>query len=81
MAKKTATIIVDNSAAQVLVGWENGKPDITKISGKPVDYVSKWYKTATLTVDDGVITSKDGHNFYWIMGGNYYVKKEHVTLS
>jgi len=81
MTKKTATVIVDNATAQELVGWVNGKPDITKTSDKIENYVTKWFKTGTVTVDDGVITSKDGINFYWIMGGKYYIKKDEVKLS
>jgi hypothetical protein len=81
MAKKTATVKVDNATAQELVGWVNGKPDITKTSDKIVKYVTKWFKDGTLTVDDGAITSKEGIEFYWIMGGKYYVKKDEVKLS
>ena len=83
MAKKKAKVL-KNSAYQVLDGWYDGKPKITKRGGTPV---KKWLKGAkNFYVDDVVITSsaKTPRHYYWVWGTtkpSLYVKMEDVKVG
>jgi hypothetical protein len=77
MATKKATVL-NRTAFQKLVGWSGGKPAITKIE-PPVNRDPG----ATFDVDDGVITSSavPPKQYYWVMGTEFYVKKDDVKLN
>jgi hypothetical protein len=77
MATKKATVL-NRTAFQKLVGWSGGKPAITKIE-PPVNREPG----ATFDVDDGVITSSavQPKQYYWVMGTEFYVKKDDVKLT
>ena len=81
MANKNVKIN-KKTAYQGLVGWSGGKPAITKANPEVIKDPAKLKpKDLEITVDDGVITSSavPPQQYYWIVGTQYYVKKDDVT--